>query len=142
MRQGRFERGLLTATYVVLLAVGVLLATLEAFLTPQRLPGGLEGLSALLAVLGNLGVGFLGGWGTRTTAGAVTPALGWIVTMFFVVLYVPPGGDVVVPGTLGTDPGVVVVGLVTVVGGLVASIVPIPLTDRYTKRVNPPKGVT
>lgn len=133
---------MLIAAYVVLFAVGVLLATIEAFLTPQRLSGGLEGLSALLAVVGNLGVGLFGGWGTRATAGAVTPAVGWIVTMFFLVLYVPPGGDVVVPGSLGTDPGVVVVGLVTVVGGLVASIVPIPLTDRYTKRVNPPKGLT
>ena len=52
-------RPLLIATYVVLGCVGVLMATIEAFLVPQRLMGGVEGLSALLAVLGNLAVGLL-----------------------------------------------------------------------------------
>jgi hypothetical protein len=129
----------LIATYVVLACVGVLMATIEAFLVPQRLAGGVEGLSAVLAVLGNLAVGLLGGWGTATTAGAVAPAVGWVVGIGMVTV-VAPGGDVVVPGSLPVDPGVVVVGMIMLLGGLLASIVPIALTSRYTARVNRPKG--
>ncbi|HVX68971.1 MAG TPA: hypothetical protein VHA79_04710 [Mycobacteriales bacterium] len=132
-------RPLLIATYVVLGCVGVLMATIEAFLVPQRLMGGVEGLSALLAVLGNLAVGLLGGRGTVTTAGAVAPAVGWFAGIATVTV-VAPGGDVVIPGGLPADPGVVVVGMVTLLGGLLASIVPIALTSRYTARVNRPKG--
>jgi len=140
--QRGFERALLIATYGVLCAVGVLLATIEAFLVPARLTGGIEGLSAVMAVVGNLGIGLLGGFGTRTTAGAVAPAVGWLVVMFVLAVYAPPGGDVVIPGRLPSDPGVVAAGVVTLMAGLLASIVPIPLSSRYTTRVNPPKGLS
>jgi hypothetical protein len=129
----------LVATYIVLFGVGVLAGTTEAFLIPLRLPGGLEGLAAALAVIGNLGVGLLGGLGTGTTAGAVAPAAGWFAALATVTV-VAPGGDVVIPGSLPADPGIVVVGMVTLLGGLLASIVPIALTGRYTARVNRPKG--
>jgi hypothetical protein len=132
-------RALLIATYVVLAGIGVSLATIEAFLVPQRLAGGIEGLSAVLAVLGNLAVGLLGAWGTGTRGGAVAPAAGWFAAIAAVTV-IAPGGDVVIPGALPADRGVVVVGTVTLVGGLLASIVPIALTGRYTTRVNRPKG--
>mgnify|MGYP001546014730 FL=1 len=90
-------------------------------------------------MLGNLAVGLLGGRGTVTTAGAVAPAVGWFAGIATVTV-VAPGGDVVIPGGLPADPGVVVVGMVTLLGGLLASIVPIALTSRYTARVNRPKG--
>jgi hypothetical protein len=135
----RLERPLLIATYVVLACVGVLMGTVEAFLVPQRLAGGVEGLSAVAAVLGNLGVGLLGGWGTGTTAGALVPGAGWLVAMVTVTV-IAPGGDVVIPGALPVDRGIVVVGVVTLLGGLLGAIVPIALTGRYTARVNRPKG--
>ncbi|MGN6474562.1 MAG: DUF6113 family protein [Mycobacteriales bacterium] len=134
-----FQAGLLVATYAVLFALGVVLATFEAFLVPQRLAGGLEGLSVLIALVGNVGVGLLGGFGTGTTAGAVAPAIGWFLTMATLSIFAP-GGDVVIPGGLPADPGVVWVGTITLLGGLLTSIVPISLTSRYTRRVNPPKG--
>jgi hypothetical protein len=134
-----WELVLLAATCLVLFGVGVALAVVEAFLVSQRLFGGLEGLSALIAVFGNLAVGLLGGFGTATRAGAASPAIGWFVTMATLSIFAP-GGDVVIPGQLPADPGVVVVGTVTLLGGLLASIVPIALTGRYTSRVNPPKG--
>lgn len=137
--RARFDAALLAATYVVLFAVGVLLATFEAFLVPQRFAGGLEGLSILIALFGNPGVGLLGGFGTGTPAGAAAPAVGWFLTMATLSIFAP-GGDVVIPGGLPADPGVVWVGTITLLGGLLTSIVPIALTSRYTRRVNPPKG--
>jgi hypothetical protein len=132
-------RALLVATYVVLAGIGVVAATIEAFLVPQRLAGGVEGLSAVLAVLGNLAVGLFGAWGTGTRGGAVAPAVGWFAAIAAVTV-IAPGGDVVIPGALPADRGVVVVGTVTLLGGILASIVPIALTGRYTTRVNRPKG--
>jgi hypothetical protein len=133
------ERALVVATYVVLFGVGLLSGTIEAFLVPQRLSGGVEGVAAVIAVVGNLGVGLLGGLGTGRVAGAVAPAAGWFAALATVTV-VAPGGDVVIPGALPADRGVVVVGVVTLLGGLLASIVPIALTGRYTARVNRPKG--
>jgi hypothetical protein len=137
--QGRLGGLLLISTYVLLFGVGLLAGTNEAFLVPQRLGGGIEGLAAAIAVAGNLAVGMLGGMGTRTTAGAIAPAVGWFVALATVTV-VAPGGDIVIPGALPADPGVVVVGMITLLGGLLASIVPIALTGRYTARVNWPKG--
>jgi hypothetical protein len=62
--------------------------------------------------------------------------------MFAFAVYAPPGGDVVIPGRLPSDPGVVAAGLATLMAGLLASIVPIPLASRYTTRVNRPKGLS
>jgi hypothetical protein len=119
-------RGILFATYVVLLAIGVLLGVIGSFLVPLRLTGGLEGLSVVLAVLGNAAVGSLGGLGTRTMLGAILPTVGWFVVVG-VLLLVAPGGDFVFVGKLPADPGVVWVGnlflLLGVVGGAIALFV-------------------
>jgi hypothetical protein len=138
-RGARLEPALVAATYVLLFGVGVGLAVIEAFLVPLRLFGGVEGLSAVIAVLGNFAVGLLGGFGTATPAGAASPAIGWFTAMAALSIFAP-GGDVVIPGALPVDPGVVWVGTSTLLGGLSASIVPIALTSRYTRRVNAPKG--
>ncbi len=138
--KGGFEQALLAVTCVVLFGVGIGLAVVEAFLVPLRLFGGVEGLSAVIALLGNFGVGMIGGFGTATPAGAASPAAGWFTAMATLSIFAP-GGDVVIPGALPVDPGVVWVGSITLLGGLSASIVPIALTSRYTRRVNPPKGL-
>jgi hypothetical protein len=129
----------LVATYVVLFAVGACAAVIAAFLVPQRLAGGVEGLSVVIAFVGNLGVGFLGGWGTRSVLGAVLPAVGWFLA-FSITTFAGPGGDIVIPGRLPADPGVVKVGSVVWLVGVLAGFVPIPLTSRYTARRNAPKG--
>jgi hypothetical protein len=129
------------ATYAVLVALGGMLATLGAFLVPAGIVGGFIGLSALVAVAGNLFTGLLGGWGVGTTAGAVAPFAGWFVAVG-VLTTVSPGGDVVIPGALPNDPGVVHAGLTFMLGGLVASIVTIVLTSRFTARVISPKSLS
>jgi hypothetical protein len=131
------ERSVLAVTYVVLAGIGVLSGGLEAFLVPQRLPHGVEGLSVVLAVVGNIGFGVLGGIGTKTLAGALVPAFGWFVTVGFISAYAP-GGDVILPGTLPVDPGVTHVTTAFLILGLLASGIAVVLTLRYTKRSDQP----
>jgi Family of unknown function (DUF6113) len=131
------ERTVLAATYVVLAAIGVLLGVIESFLVPQRIFGGVEGLAVVLAVAGNGLVGTLGGIGTRTIAGAVAPVMGWFVAVA-VLTAVAPGGDVVLPGQLKSDPGVTHVTAAFLILGVLAGAIGLVATARYTKRVNPP----
>jgi hypothetical protein len=128
---------MLGATYVVLAGIGVVSGVLEAFLVPQRLPHGVEGLSVALAVVGNIAVGALGGIGTKTTAGALVPAGTWLVTVGFISSYAP-GGDVILPGSLPVDPGIPRVTIGFLLLGLLASAIGVVLTLRYTKRVEQP----
>jgi hypothetical protein len=139
-RQGS-ELGILLATYVVLLAIGALLGVIETFLVPQRLFGGVEGLSAVLALLGNAAVGSFGGIGTRTMAGAVAPIIGWFITVG-ILSVVAPGGDVVLAGKLPSDPGVVVAGTAFLFCGVIGSAVALVVTVRYTKRGIAPTPLT
>jgi hypothetical protein len=140
------ELGVLIATYVVLAAIGVVLAIIESFLVPQRILGGVEGLSAVLAFVGNTAVGSLGGVGTRTVAGAIVPVASWFVTVGFVSLYAP-GGDVVIAGKLPADPGVVVTGMAFLLVGVLAGGVALVVTvrsvkSRYTTGANAPTSMT
>jgi hypothetical protein len=131
-RQGS-QRVILLATYVVLAAIGVLLGVIEAFLVPLRLFDGVEGLSAVLALLANLMVALLGGIGTRSSAGVVAPVAGWFVAVG-VLSVVAPGGDVVLAGKLPADPGVVTVGMAFLIAGVIAGAIALVVTVRYTKR--------
>jgi hypothetical protein len=105
------------AVSVVLAAVGVVLGTIEAFLVPLRLFGHIEGLSVVLAFAGNAGVGSLAGVGTRAVRVAVVPVGAWFITVGALTVYAP-GGDVVLPGQLPSDPGVVWVTMLFLAGGL------------------------
>jgi hypothetical protein len=135
------ERVLLGATFVVLFAVGVLTGVVGTFLVPEQV-GSFGYLSAVLAVVGNLTMGLLGGFGTLTVAGAVTPLLGWFIAVLALATepFVSKGGDVVIPGTLGNAPGVVHVGVAFMVAGVIASVVSIVITSRFTERANTPKS--
>jgi hypothetical protein len=123
------ELVVLLATYVVLAAIGVVLAVIEAFLVPQRMFGGIEGLSAVLAFVGNVAVGSLGGIGTRTTTGAILPIASWFVAVGVLTTY-SPGGDVVIAGKLPADPGVVVAGTAFLILGILAGGVALVVTVR------------
>jgi hypothetical protein len=131
----------LLATYVVLAAIGALLGLIEAFLVPLRLFNGLEGLAAVLALLGNVAVGTFGGIGTRTTAGAVAPIAGWFAAVAVLAL-VAPGGDVVLAGKLPADPGVVVVGTAFLFLGVIGGAIALVLTVRYTRHRIAPTPLT
>ena len=104
---------------------------------PQRLAHGVEGLAVVLAVVGNIGFGVLGGIGTKNIAGALVPAFGWFVAVGFVMGYAP-GGDVILPGTLPVDPGVTHVTWAFLILGLLASGIAVVLTLGYTMRAERP----
>lgn len=128
---------MLVATCAVLVAIGVVLGVIEAFLVPQRLFGGVEGLSAALALLGNALVGSFAGIGTRSTTGPVCFLAGWIVSLGVLIVYAP-GGDVIIPGALPSDPGVVDAGMAYLILGIFGGGIALLVTSRYTKRVDPP----
>jgi len=136
------ERAVLWATCLVLAAIGVVLGTIESFLVPLRLFNGTEGLSVVLAVVGNALIGSLAGLATRSLAAAVMPVVGWVVAVG-ALLIVARGGDVVFVGKLPADPGVVVVGNVFLFAGILAGVAALFVTTRairsdYTNPVNPP----
>jgi len=92
-----------------LAAAGAVLGLWAAFLVPARLPGGIEGLSDVIAIGAPVGLGLLGVYGTGRVVAAVIPGLSLLaVTLVFTAA--GPGGDLVVPGGLKSDPGIGVVG--------------------------------
>jgi hypothetical protein len=132
---------MLVATYVVLAGIGVLLGAIEAFLVPQRLFGGIEGLSVVLAVIGNAGLGTAAGVATRSFMGALVPVAAWFVTVGFVSSYAP-GGDVVLPGRLPADPGIVHVATAFLLLGVVSGAAGLVATSYFTRRANRPTSVS
>lgn len=147
MPHGRNERSpaahaLHALTCLVLFGLGALAGVVGTFLVPERI-GSFGYFSAVVGVVGNLVVGFLGGLGTESRLGALTPFLGWFIAVGLLVTepFVSKGGDVVVPGMLGNAPGVVHAGVAFMVGGLLAAILPIVVISRFTERVNAPKSL-
>jgi hypothetical protein len=114
----RWVRG---ATWVALVLVGALLGVVEAFLVPLRLLGGVEGLSVLLAVGGNLVMGWAAGRALGRVEAVLAPEIGWFAAVG-VLTFFAPGGDVVLPGALGTDPGVATVVTWFELGGVIAAV--------------------
>lgn len=110
-----------TVAGIVLLACGVLLAVISAFLVPLRLWGDVEGLSVVLVIAMNLGVGLAAGRGLRSPWAAAAPGIGWFVTAAWLSFQTPRGGGVLIPGKLGNDPGVVVVGWLWLLAGIAAA---------------------
>lgn len=124
------------AGHAALLLLGALLGVWGLFLVPLRLPGGVEGLSVLLAVAGNLGAARLGGFGFATPLAAAMPGLGWLLAVILLAGGLPSHAqDVLLPGSLPVDPGVVAVGMGWMAGGAVAALAGV-LWVAY--RVRPP----
>jgi hypothetical protein len=114
---------LVVAGHAALLLLGVVLAVWGLFLVPLRLPGGVEGLSVVIAVVGNLATARLGGFGFRTPLAAAMPGIGWLLAVVVLVGGLPGhANDVLLPGRLPADPGVVTVGLLWVFGGALAAL--------------------
>ena len=117
---------LVVAGHAALLLLGALLGVWGLFLVPLRLPGGIEGPSVLIAVVGNLAASRLGGFGFGTPLAAAMPGIGWLVTAMVFVGGLPglPGtvDDVLLPARLPADPGVVTVGYLWGAGGALAAL--------------------
>jgi hypothetical protein len=101
-----------------------------AFLVPLRLPGGVEGFSDVLAVVGNVAIGFLAARGARAVPAAAMPGIGWLIGVLLVGSYVRPADEVVIPGKLPQDPGIATVGNLYLLLGAVGAVVAILLANR------------
>jgi hypothetical protein len=135
------DRLTLVATYVVLALLGAAVGVWGAFLVPLRLFGHIEGLADVVGLVGTVLAGCLGGLGLRSAPAAVIPGVGWILS--FLVLGYSPGGDVVIPGSLGNDHSVAIVGTLYLVSGflgtLVSGVLVARLLRRFTSEPNGPR---
>lgn len=128
------------ATYLVLLLLGMAVGVYGAFLVPLRLFGDVEGLAVVVGFVGVLAAGLLGAAGIDRAPAAVMPGIGWIVAVL--ALNASTGGDVVVPGSLGNDPGVGVVGTLYLLSGLAGTLGAALITGFRRRRATsrPPVG--
>jgi peptidoglycan/LPS O-acetylase OafA/YrhL len=126
------DRRVLVAAYVVFLLLGVMLGVWGAFLVPLRLVGGVEGLADVVGFAGPAAAGYLGAVGIGNGPLAVMPGIGWILAVL--VLSMGRGGDVVIPGSLGPDPGVAHVGTIYLLSGMVGTLVAGVLAGRKLRR--------
>jgi hypothetical protein len=134
-RRGDLVEGLILD--LVLLVIGGLLGVIGCFLVPLRIGGGVEGLAVGIALIGNFGTGLLGGLGNRSVRSAVAPGLGWFLAVG-VISSLAPGGDVIIPGRLPVDPGVVTVGEAFLILGVAGAIAAMVATAFYTRRPDAP----
>lgn len=125
--EDRFPLG---AVYAVLVLLGAVLGVWGAFLVPLRLPGGVEGLADLIAFGGNLAVGLLAAWGCRTVPAAAMPGLGWLVSVLVFITIVRPGDEVVIPGKIGSDPGIGIVGTLFLFAGATGAVLAVLIAGR------------
>lgn len=115
---------------LALFACGLGYGVWSVWLVPVRLPGGIEGLSLAVTVVGNLLAGLLAGWGLRSRRAPLWPVAGWFFATAAFALVVGPGGDIVVPGGLPADPGVVKVGEYDWLAGLLSAAVVLVIAGR------------
>lgn len=127
LQEDRFP---LYAVYAVLLLLGAALGIWGAFLVPLRLPGGIEGLSDVLALVGNIAVGFFAARGARSVPAAAMPGIGWLVAVLAVGTVARPADEVVIPASLGSDPGIGTTGTLYLLLGAVGAVVAILLANR------------
>lgn len=120
----------LSAVYAVLFLLGAALGIWGAFLVPLRLPGGIEGLSDVLALVGNIAVGFLAARGARSVPAAAMPGVGWLIAVLAVGSFVRPADEVVIPSKIASDPGIGTVGTLYLLLGAVGAVVAILLANR------------
>jgi hypothetical protein len=114
------DRSVLVAGYVVLALLGAVLGVYGAFLVPLRLFGQVEGFADVLGIVATGVAGYFGAIGLGRASAAVMPGIGWIVAV--VLLNISRGGDVVIPGSLASDPGIGIVGTLYLLSGLAGTL--------------------
>jgi hypothetical protein len=119
----------LGVVYAALVVLGVVLAVWGAFLVPLRL-GGVEGFADVIAFGGNLAAGLLAAWALRDVPASAMPGIGWLVAALVAGSYVRPSDEVVLPGRLGSDPGVGTVGQVFLFAGAAGAVLAVLLAAR------------
>ena len=122
------SRSLQVATLVALFLLGAMLGLYGAFLVPTRLLG-TYGWALLVAAIGNLATTVGGGWGTRSVAGAVAPGVGWLAVVL-VAGFGRPEGDLVIPSSVATQPGLGTTGSLFLLTGVVAAGIGVTLVQR------------
>src|SRR3954451_7866837 len=128
------DRFPLAAVYAVLLLLGAALGVWGAFLVPLRLPGGIEGFADVLAIVGNVAVGFFAARGARSVPASAMSGIGWLVSVFTIGLQGRPADEIVIPSKLGADPGVGTVGTLYLLLGAVGAIAAVLLANRDRTR--------
>jgi hypothetical protein len=131
----RFPIGLV---YAVLVLLGAALGILGAFLVPLRLPGGIEGLADVLALVGNVVVGAAAAWGARALPAAAMPGIGWLVAVLVTLSVARPTDEVIIPGSLGSDPGIGTVGMLYLFAGAIGGVLAVVVAARFTRQAGPP----
>jgi hypothetical protein len=108
------------ATGALFVLLGALLGIFGAFLVPERLPGGVEGVAVAVAVVGNYVAGRFAATGVGTPSAAGLPAVAWlaVVTLASVTR---ASGALIIPGSVAGDPGVGYTAFGFLVGGVVAA---------------------
>lgn len=130
MEGERRDRFPLWLVYVALFLLGGALGTWGAFLVPLRLPGGVEGCADVIAVVGNVAVGVLAARGAGTVVAAAMPGIGWLVSVMIFSGVARPSDEVIIPGRLGTDPGIVTVGTIFLFAGALGAVAAVLLAAR------------
>jgi hypothetical protein len=128
----------MVAVHLVLVLLGVVLGVWGAFLVPLRLPGGVEGLAALVAVGGNAAAGLTAARWTGSVPAAVMPGVGWLLALMLTIGFVQPSDEIVIPGALESDPGVGTVGMLFLFAGPVGTVLAVALAQRFTRRAQQP----
>jgi hypothetical protein len=106
---------------------------------PLRLPGGIEGFSVLLALVGNAVIGAGAARLSGSLPAAVMPGIGWLVTMLLTVGYLEPSDEAVIPSALVSDPGIGTVGALYLFAGPVGTIFAVWWAQRFTRRAERPR---
>jgi hypothetical protein len=127
------------AVYAALAVLGAVLGLFGAFLVPQRLPGGVEGFSVLLALVGNAVVGAGATRMSGSVPASVMPGIGWLVALLLTIGYLQPSDEAVIPSALASDPGIGTVGALYLFAGPVGTILAVWWAQRFTRRAEWPK---
>ena len=122
----------------MLFLLGAALGVWGAFLIPLRLPGGIEGLSVVIALLGNVTIGVAASWGARSLLAAAMPGIGWLVSVLVLSSVARPADEVVFPGALGSDPGIGTVAGLYLFAGAIGAVLAVLIANRFTRRSGRP----
>lgn len=130
----RPDRFPVALVHLALALLGAMLGVWGAFLVPLRLPGGAEGLADVIAAASTFGVGVLAARGAGSLTAAATPGIGWLVAVLVISGVARPSDEVVIPGRLGTDPGVGTVGTIFLFAGALGAVAAVLLASRFARR--------
>jgi hypothetical protein len=66
------------------------------------------------------------------------PGVGWLVARMLTIGYRRPSDEVVIPGSLASDPGIGTVGTLFLFAGPLGTVIAVVLAQRFTRRAERP----